>query len=181
MSRRKRKIYRAGMNSRAMFIKSASGGLPIHHHNYMRSIGKIKIPLFYSIFLLVRLRSSLWFMIPLTIPSFGPSAATKTPGLMWPLVMGPVSRPGTGSEGPGSLNRGFPFGLWPYSPTGVGSHKSKGVSHYLVRPSLHVSNHLDPEGAMIFWHTAVLPHPASQARHPSPGCRERGNSVNVCR
>ncbi len=25
-----------------------------------------------------------------------------------------------------------------------------------------------------FWNAFVLPHPASQARHPSPGCRERG-------
>ena len=26
----------------------------------------------------------------------------------------------------------FSFGCWPYSPTGVGSHKSKGLSHYLA-------------------------------------------------
>ena len=31
-----------------------------------------------------------------------------------------------------------------------------------------------PEDEMIFWYPVMLPHPASQARHPSPGCQERG-------
>ena len=30
---------------------------------------------------------------------------------------------------------------------------------------------------MSLWNAVVLPHPTSQARHPSPGYRERGRSV----